>query len=235
MKVDIPEDTVKFLKELANEIKGQDNRATAAPYFYVIQGLREYAAADGCGDETGYYDPDVCASYTEDEMQERYEEWLYEQVDEDEEPTKADRLLHTFQEYLNAFDIQTYDIGYHEVEENVFLTEKGVRQHMDLNRHNYRHYNKLTEKGYVKHAFRNPEMEKLMKAIMVFGDVQVEDEDVITKGGVDRAFKRCKCSMCETISECTPTNDFYTAPDDDGGLLYCESCILRRDRKVTNG
>jgi len=169
--IELPDEVIEFMRDLAREIKEQDNRGTASPYFYIIQGQREHVAADGCGEKVGYYDSDSCENNTKAEMVARYEEWLKEQVDEGVEPTQDDRYRHSFDDYIRAFDIQTYDIGYHDCEENVFLTERGVEQHMGLNRHNYRHLHKLTEKGYVKHAFRNPEMKQLLESIMAFLEV----------------------------------------------------------------
>ena len=47
--------------------------------------------------------------------------------------------------------------------------------------------------------------------------------DPITHGGVDRRYKRCRCSKCKTVRECTPDFDFYTR-DSPEGLLECETC-----------
>lgn len=43
---------------------------------------------------------------------------------------------------------------------NAFLTEKACKEHIKLNKH---HYNEPAD--YLMHAFRNPELEKLMEFI----------------------------------------------------------------------
>lgn len=49
---------------------------------------------------------------------------------------------------------------------------------------------------------------------------------MITHGGTDRCWEVCQCSKCKTVSQCTPTNDFYTKSGDPNGPLYCETCIM---------
>ena len=83
-QITLPADTVEFMSNLAREMKTQNNRGTRSPYFYVVRGMSEYAAADGCGQDTGYYDPDMCESYSEKEIKERYEEWLRDQANTDD-------------------------------------------------------------------------------------------------------------------------------------------------------
>ena len=40
----------------------------------------------------------------------------------------------------------------------------------------------------------------------------------------DRRYKRCLCCICNTISKCTPSNDFYSTQD-HGEKLVCEKCF----------
>ena len=47
---------------------------------------------------------------------------------------------------------------------NVFFTEKGYKEHMELNAHNY-HSSDRKADSYVMHAFRNPEITGLLKAV----------------------------------------------------------------------
>jgi hypothetical protein len=60
------------------------------------------------------------------------------------------------------------EYGEHDVihESNVFLTEKGYREHVELNGHNIQGHS-----NYLKHAFRNPEMASLVKIIRAFKDI----------------------------------------------------------------
>src|SRR5690606_37299025 len=130
-------------------IETQDNRATGMPYYYVVKGHRQYAAPEGMGDRTVYVDwqDDPSSYYSREEFVKSMKELGYS----DEEIERRWEKISTYGEY---------DVP---VEENVFLTEKGFRQHMELNGHNYRHF-KEPVYSYVKHAFRNPEMASLIKA-----------------------------------------------------------------------
>lgn len=40
----------------------------------------------------------------------------------------------------------------------------------------------------------------------------------------DRRRKKCLCCVCGIVSECTPTNDFYSTKD-HGEKLVCERCF----------
>lgn len=38
------------------------------------------------------------------------------------------------------------------------------------------------------------------------------------------AFRYCECTSCKEVSRCTPSNDFYTVPDDPDAHL-CSCCF----------
>jgi len=159
MLIELPDHVVEFMQRLASEIEGQDNRATASPYFYVVSGKREVVAPAGHGDnESHYYNAEWGEGHTLEEWKEILNEY------DEENGTATD---------LDAFIKGCEEFGLHDVvvEENVFLTEKGCLEHMRLNGHNYRCLKDVLEKGYVKHAFRNPEMDGLHEAIMAFAKV----------------------------------------------------------------
>jgi len=156
MKIELPDEVVEFMRDLAKEIKGQDNRATASPYFYVVQGEKEVIAPYGYGDtECHYYH----SEWGEGHTKESWEEILKEHDKENDTTTDIEDFIE---------DCEKFGMHNVTVEENVFFTEKGLEQHMKLNGHNYRHLKSLLPKGYVKFCFRNPEIEKLHEAIMAF-------------------------------------------------------------------
>jgi len=163
MQIELPDEIVEFMRDLAREISEQDNRATRSPYYYVVMASEEHAAADGCGDEVGYYDEDVCESFSSEDVERQYDQ---EREDGDVDPEE------TFQEWVDSRNFRTYDIGYHDREENVFLTFRGYKKHMKMNGHNYGHLKKV--RSYVKYCHRNPEMEGLLKAIMAFKALPTE-------------------------------------------------------------
>lgn len=53
----------------------------------------------------------------------------------------------------------------------------------------------------------------------------MSQETAITHGGVDRAYRLCRCSICGQESRCTPDNDFYTVSSDPAGPLQCDRCM----------
>ena len=168
-KVELSEEAIKFMNELANEMKTQDNRATASPYYYVVMAKRELVAPAGYGDgDYVYYNSDWGEAHSK-------EEWvpILKQHDEDAFPYE-DRVtdVDDFIRDCDEFSLHKID-----TEENVFFTYKGYEQHMALNGHNYRHLDDVH--SYIKYAGRNPEMEALHKVIMEFADIKVVSEEEV--------------------------------------------------------
>jgi len=157
MQIDLPEDVVEFMQNLATEITNQDCRATRAPYFYVVQGQEERPAPAGYGD-VKYYVAMWEASYTPEQLVVRIAEW------NENNPSRRDHISDV-DEFIRD-NCQEYSPAMVTIEENAFLTFKAYKEHMELNRHNYRHLENVH--SYIKYAHRNPEMEKLHKAIMAF-------------------------------------------------------------------
>ena len=142
-----------FLVDLSKEIKSQDNRITASPYYYVVKCMNEHPTADGCGEIKKVVDEENDYRLF-DSREEAKEMWAKEgYYDEDELEEMANKL-------------REYDFKEQFTEENIFFTEHGYNQHMELNSHNYRHNKKFY--SYVKHAFRNPEIKKLLEVILRF-------------------------------------------------------------------
>ena len=55
---------------------------------------------------------------------------------------------------------------------------------------------------------------------------------LITRSGSDYRHKLCKCALCGDVDICTPTFDFYS--EEDGGLLYCESCFMGSHKTMSD-
>lgn len=147
MKVEIPEESFQFLKDLVAEIKSQSNRMTASPYFYVIQEKEIVVVPDGCGDKTMYLHCDG-----EFMNEEEVRDWADDQV------LDIDELVSDHEEYLTPYEVR--DDRVTKEHHNVFFTEKACHKHIEQN-----HYHFSAPRSYVRHAWRNPEMENLFKAI----------------------------------------------------------------------
>jgi len=170
MQIDLPDNVIAFLKELANEIKTQDNRMTRSPYFYVVRLKEAFAAPADMGDGEPVY---CCAEWDEQHTRPEWEIILKEY--NAERPKSEWRSL---DEFLDD-DCVAYGTHFVDMDDNVFLTEKGYKQHMELNGHNYRSKQGPVQ-SYVKYAGRNPEMEQLLDAIMAFADVKKVKDDSTT-------------------------------------------------------
>ena len=144
-----------FLTSLADEIRRQDNRATGAPYYYVVKCMNEVQAPEGNGLYTKYVDMQSGDYQIYDSREECKKELMRDGGFEDDADKTANALER--HEFTEAF-----------TEENIFLTERGYNEHMELNGHNYRHHKKFY--SYVKHAFRNPEIKTLLEIIGRFSN-----------------------------------------------------------------
>lgn len=164
---------IQFLKDLANEIKSQHNRATAMPYFYVIKKTKRVVGMDASySDDTVFVDTSS-GDYSEFKTEE--EAIQYEM--------KGRGIGRAFAEKVVEENYEKFGVLEYEEKHNMFLTYKGLLKHMELNGHNldrgisypshpFKESNTLY--SYVEHAFRNPEMEQLMKIIMKFADKRDE-------------------------------------------------------------
>lgn len=135
VNIEISKESYDFLKSLAAEIKTQDNRSTAKPYFFALRVPREYPVADGSGHDRIYY------------------------IDKhgNEPWSSKEALLENDPEHPED-DIREVHSKDHWEVENVFLTKRGYDEHIRLNRHNLR-----TPEDFLYHAFRNPEFMSLFK------------------------------------------------------------------------
>jgi len=145
MKIEISDESFEFVKRLINEIDSQDNRATADPYYYVIQGIKERVTAPGCGDDIVYVHDGQ--GFTKEDLMETF--------DLDTEGAFDDFITSNFTEEVEVTR-EHEDVPM----SNVFFTEKACHRHIELN-----HYHYSDGRSYVKHAWRNPEVENIFKAL----------------------------------------------------------------------
>lgn len=155
--INISDEAAEFISALVNRLRTQDNRGTADPYYFTVCKLVDVPVPEGCGDKTIYFDSDDCESYTEEQAKER-----------------ADELEMTFDDYID-YRCHKYDCKEQEKYENFFLTLEGYNEHVKLNGHNIaRECNKFY--SYVDHAYRNPEIENLLKYVKEIGDAIQSDK-----------------------------------------------------------
>lgn len=140
-------DTKKVIKEFLEKMAKQDNRCTAAPYFYVIRTEKEVQADLNNCSEIRYYDPE-CYEHTYDSTEEARKTLK----EEGYEPNEVDQIVDRLEQY-----------GINRVWENrgMFLTEEDAKKHLELNHYHYSH----NAHTYVDHAWRAPELTAFFEAL----------------------------------------------------------------------
>lgn len=159
-----PED-IKFIKNLSNEMKTQDNRGTAQPFGLILTTEKEEIRPQGCGDskmarfyEESYYDftelmDDVKEYYGEDND---FVKSITEEIDtfsQLEDSHEADNLD------ICVFDIEITNEP-NKMQSNFFITEKAYHQYIAEDGHNL-----SKPQSYGIHLRRNSEMAKLYEII----------------------------------------------------------------------
>ena len=158
----LTDEEIQFLQVLAHKLKTQDTACTRKPVYFNIQesetifGIdREYA--EEClliGDE---YD-DVYTLEEAVEHLKKYCGFTDSELDEFYD-------LEDVQEFLDKYKINNILTGYKKEPKysGVFLTRDAANKHIETNGHNLKE-----PLVYCQHAFRNPELEKLLEIIEKF-------------------------------------------------------------------
>lgn len=149
-RITISDEVATFLSELTTRLENQDNRGTADPYYFTVRRFVDIGVPEGCGEKTKYFDNHDAESYSEEEAKQR-----------------AIELEVEFDDYVED-RCHKYDVKEEKKYENFFFTLDGYNEHVRLNGHNIaRGCNKYD--SYVDHAYRNPEIAGVLKAIKEIG------------------------------------------------------------------
>lgn len=149
--IEVSDGMYDFLIELSKELNTQDHRATAMPYFFQIQTQEEIHVAEGCGTECWHYDGSKIV--TADEISEAVADYKGWEVWKAEKLSDIER-----EEILEQAGWQKANFDYKDEYQNAFFTAKACKEHIRLNDY---HYHKPVD--YLTHAWRNPEMEMVIK------------------------------------------------------------------------
>ena len=155
--IQVSDEVHEFLMNLSNEIKTQDNRATRSPYFYQIQEDKEVGVPDGYGEEVWVRDGEVCLR-TEEDIKEAVFEWKEWDLNNEEHQRRYESLYSYEIEEILRENYRKVNIDITHTYSNCFLTYKAYEAHLRLNGHNLNN-----PKSFLFHAYRNPEMEMLIK------------------------------------------------------------------------
>jgi hypothetical protein len=153
--IEIPEELYNALLVTSENMRKQDNRATASPYFFQIRETKTRLVPDGFGspvwiDEEGgeFDDADV-------------KEYLVENTPLTEEKV-ADLNSVELEYQLEKFNFRHHEKEDYDVLSNVFFTEEAARNHIKINGHNLD-----APADYVSFGFRNPELENVVKLLLL--------------------------------------------------------------------
>lgn len=151
--IEVTDEMHDALMEISNELNTQGHRATAMPYFFQVQTEHQIAVPEGTGTEAWYMDE--CVIETEKEIVNVIFDY------------KNGKMSKMKIKALSAYDKEDIleEAGWRKVYydyekrlDNAFFTEKACENHIKLNKH------KLNKpKSFLTHAYRNPEMEIVMK------------------------------------------------------------------------
>lgn len=153
--IEVSDETYNFLMDLSKELTTQNHRGTAMPYFFQIKTQEEVAVPEGCGTEC--WVSDGSRIETEEEINDTIFDYREEKIPLEKIKVMSRSLK---EEILKEAGWREANYDYKDKFENSFLTEKSCKEHIKVNGY---HYNEPVD--YLTHAYRNPEMESLIKFI----------------------------------------------------------------------
>lgn len=158
--IQVTDEMYEFLMDLSKELSTQDHRCTAMPYFFQIQEVVETPTGEGMGEDVWVCDGDIALRTREDikEAVFEYKEWS---LDSPSHQAKFEKLYSFEIEDILEKNYQKFSVTKERTYKNAFLTERACREHIKAN--NY-HYSQPSD--FLTHAFRNPELEKVMEFIL---------------------------------------------------------------------
>lgn len=171
----LTQDDIQFLKDLGTELKTQDNRCTAKPLIFQIREEKNIVGMD-----LDYSDDTVLL--IGDEYHEFYEvedaieflldcDYLESDDLEDEEFNDLAELY----EFLDARDmdyITLTGVSKEDSFKEFFLTAKACDNHIKMN-----HYHYKKPDSYAKHAWRSPELERLLEIVEKFAEEEDKEHE----------------------------------------------------------
>lgn len=155
--IEVTDEMYNFISELSKEIKSQDNRGTAFPYFFQVQEDEQIGVPDGCGEIAWVSDGETILK-TDDEIKEAVFEWNNWTIGNVSDEKKYKMLDQFDIEEITEENYRKVNISTTQKYSNCFFTYKAYEEHVRKNGHNLNN-----PKSFLFHAYRNTEMEMLFK------------------------------------------------------------------------
>lgn len=163
--IQVTDEIYEFLINLSKEIKEQDNRATAMPYFFQVRETIEIPAYEGCGIEILYNSKREIElrSYEEkiDWILENQECFIGTGFEERCKNVGISTPTWDLDDMLKEVGFETFNVDEFHVYSNAFLTSKACDNHIKINKHNLKY-----PVNYLNHAYRNEEMDMIFKFLL---------------------------------------------------------------------
>lgn len=159
--IQVTDEMYDFLIELSKELNTQDNRCTAMPYYFTVRETKEVPAHEGCGEEVLYSSEYETELRTEEEKREwikEHEEYFQGTIFKCEAADIENQTSYDLDIMLGELCFDKIYVNTDYTYDNCFLTSKACDEHIRINRHNLKQ-----PVNYLNHAFRNPELEKVLK------------------------------------------------------------------------
>jgi len=166
MDILTPED-VEFLRDLANELKTQDTFSTAKPVFYQIEETVKIHGMDQ--DYSDDYEIVIGEDHDDFDNVEDAKKFLDEVYAAKYRDLSVCNSLDDLVDYCHQHGIEAF-VGYysnHSKKSGSFLTYRAAKKYLELN---YYHHNS-TVHTYCDHAWRKPELKRLLEIIEKFSEV----------------------------------------------------------------
>lgn len=137
--------------DLKSRVLENDNRFTALPYLLLLQEKVKYVTKEGYGNNTKkVYVELISHDYVEFDTIKDLREWINDGVETYDQLSDVIEGKHYEEHYMD----------YYWKTVNVFLTDIGVEEHLDKNRHNLGEH-----RTFGIHAFRNDEIREVYDLI----------------------------------------------------------------------
>ena len=174
------EKDINFLKKLGEELKNQNRLATAKPVFWQV-----YEFENEYGYDLDYAD-DICIMIGDEfipfhSCKEALKFLLDRYTFTEEEKKQLKNIVESNSSFVSFSEIEIWCenhninavlTGYKEKskKKNAFLTKKACDKHIKQNPHHYEQGENT--KTFCNHAWRNPELKKLLEIIEKFAETK---------------------------------------------------------------
>jgi len=167
MNIEISKEDYDFLKDLQHELNTQDNDGTADPLYWGVLEEEEEYVPEGCGEprisnDDGSWTLDEAVKYVNDIIIE-YDKGIQDMWNDDIWKDDAEDVCNFMRETLKW---DWCDVYYVEKVDRIsnysgaFLTKRACKQHIEKN-----HYHYDNPRTYAMCAYRNYELERLLKIL----------------------------------------------------------------------